>query len=454
MFERIVAAQGSVTVKVLFIAFLVLLLLIPVSMIEGLIRERVSLQQVATQSIMSSWGKAQTIAGPILSVPYREVVELKSGQRKTRVRYAYFMPQYLSIQGRLEVELRYRGIYEIPVYTADLTISGRFAVPDFSSLGIEAGNVLWSRAFVAVPITDARPINRALEFELSGRRASFEPGGVKVPGFASQVVVPWARLASAAMTQPATFNLSMNIGGSGNLNFLPLGNQTDISLESNWARVGFMGAYLPRQRSLSDSGFSAQWTVLNLGRGFPGQWRGAGLKPAALKAASFGVRLLTPAGQYSTTVRAAKYAVLFLGLVFLGYFLFEIFAELRLHPLQYVLTGFANIIFYLLLLSLSEHLAFGWAYGISALACTGLISAYSANVLRARARAWMVFAVLSVLYVFLYIVLKAEDYALLMGAGGLFIILASVMFITRNIDWYTLNDRQDGKASPMSEGPA
>jgi len=454
MLERMGIAQQSVTAKILFIAFLVLLLLIPVSLIEGLIRERISQEQSAKKSIMASWGKAQTIASPILGVPYREAFKSANGRSKTRIRHAYFLPETISVQGKINTQLRYRGIYEIPVYTTDLKITGHFAVPDFKTMGVDSQALLWNLAFIAVPITDARSIKQTLQFELDGHQASFEPAGVKVPGFDPQVMVPWARLSDAPMGRALTFSMRLSIGGTGSLNFLPLGNQTDIQLQSDWPDVGFTGAYLPNQRRLSATGFNAHWTVLHLGRGFPGQWLGAQQKPATLKAAEFGVRLLISGGHYRTSVRAAKYAILFLSLVFLSYFLFEVFAELRLHPLQYVLTGFANCLFYLLLLSLSEHLLFGWAYAISALACTGLISLYSASVLKARRRAWSMFAVLCALYVYLYIVLKAEDYALLMGAGGLFVILAAVMFITRNIDWYALSGPGGAVAVPAREVPA
>ena len=207
-------------------------------------------------------------------------------------------------------------------------------------------------------------------------------------------------------------------------------------MTSNWPSPSFLGNHLPRTREISDSGFTAAWQIASLGRELPSQWTDRSPPSSSAHNAAFGVSFYMPVSLYQLTLRATKYAILFIGLSFVAYFLFEVLCSLRLHPLQYLLVGFANAMFYLLLLSLAEHVGFGWAYFASAAASVGLVAGYSAAILGGRRRGLVIAAVLAALYAFLYMTLKAETYALLAGAAGLWISLAAVMYMTRRIDWY------------------
>ena len=235
----------------------------------------------------------------------------------------------------------------------------------------------------------------------------------------------------------------MVLGGSQKLSLLPLGDKTKVKLSSDWASPSFHGAYLPTTRRVGQAGFSAEWRILNLGRTYAAHWQGASVSEEELSSSMFGLELYTPIDVYQRSNRAGKYGVLFIGLTFLVYFMFEIFTRLLVHPLQYVLVGFAICLFYMLLLSLSEHFGFHLAYVASAIVSIGLITGYSASVLRARSRALVVGGVLSALYAFLYIVLQAENFAMLMGSLMLFVTLALVMYLTRNIDWYRISLASD-----------
>jgi inner membrane protein len=265
----------------------------------------------------------------------------------------------------------------------------------------------------------------------------FVPGGVQVHGFPPQVVAPIGRNIDAEkLRQALPFTINLELNGSESLQFLPAGDTTSVELRSSWPSPSFSGNYLPEARDITAEGFRASWRVSSIGRELPSMWTGAAGAAGASHESYFGVDLYMPLSVYRLTERATKYGVLFLGLTFVTYFLFEVVAGLRLHPLQYLLVGFANSLFYLLLLSLAEHIGFGLAYLVSCLGSCGLIIGYSWSVLGSRGSAAIMSAVLLLLYSFLYMTLKAESFALLAGTIGLWVSLAAIMYLTRRIDWY------------------
>ena len=436
MSELLQRLRASVTVKLLFIGVLVLILLIPMSMIESVIYERNHLYLSAKQDIMNSWGREQTIGGPVLTLPYRVVYTDDKGIKRVRQSLAHFLPEHLSVRGQLDTEIRYRGIYQVPVYTADLKLSGRFAPPDIARLGIDAGDVNWDEAYLSVAVADARGIKEPMRLRSDAGDGTFEPGGVKVHGFDPQVIVPLPGLGRGDEPSGFQFGFNLKLSGTEKLRFLPVGDRTEVLLASAWPSPSFVGAYLPERRDIDDKGFNAEWKVLHLGRSYPGEWRNADIPAKRIASSAFGVNLFVPISTYQKSTRAAKYAVLFIGLSFLAYFMFEIFGNLRLHPFQYLLVGFANCLFYLLLLSLSEHTSFVLAYAVSAAASTALVVGYSVSILKSRSHILTMLALLAGLYTFLYVTLRAEQYAMLIGAVALFIILATIMYLTRRLDWY------------------
>jgi inner membrane protein len=301
-----------------------------------------------------------------------------------------------------------------------------------------------------LPISDARSIKEPVQFTSDGSTATFQPGGTRVAGFGPQLVARYAELGRGAPSAPLAFSLEVALGGSSSLEFLPLAAVTRASLTSNWASPSFRGAYLPENRTVTADGFSASWRVLDIGRGFGSAWKRSDAVPMSVAETSFGAALITPIGIHEATLRSAKYGVLLIGSTFAAYFLFELFAALRLHALQYLLIGMANCVFYLLLLALAEQIGFGYAYFASAVASTALIAMYSAAVLRSMRRAVPIGALLSGLYAYLYVTLRAEDYALLFGAVGTFGALATFMYVTRNVDW---NRLRFGPREPDDRGP-
>jgi len=480
MIDRLSRMRGGVTVKVIFIGLLGLVLLIPAKMIEGLIAERSARAAEARAEIGNLWGNAQTVGAPMLALPFRYTEGV--GDEPRRVGNVLLtLPEHVTVSGRLELDTRRRGIYEVPVYTATLDIAGVLSPPDLDDLAdtYDGLEILWNDAEIILPLSDARPIAEPVRIRIGDAEAELGAGSgprcvdapvpapvmlstpaarlaaprddailasalalppaVRVCPSAGRLAVRYAALGLGEMNAMQDFSLRLRVRGTGRLHFLPLGNVTDVQLTSSWPDPSFNGAFVPVEHTVTDDGFSATWRVLALGRGYPSRWLRSEGYEQLLGASSFGVSLVPPIGVHQASLRAAKYAILFIGLTFLVYFLYEVFAGLRLHALQYLAVGIANSLFFLLLLALAEHVGFGLAYVASGLASTSLIAAYSAAILGSIRRALHVTGMLALVYAYLYVALRAEDYALLIGALGLFGVIAAFMMLTRKIDWFALS---------------
>jgi len=425
------AIRNSVTLKLFVVGFLTLVLLIPASMVSDLIRERQGRQSEVINEIAEKWGQVQTITGPILTIPFNRPYTRKDGTRGYELRYAYFLPATLGISGTLKSEIRYRGIYKAVLYNSKLALSGEFTRPDFASLDIDPNNALWNRAFLSLGISDMTGIREVINVTSGNVKFAMNPGietqdvimsgvGARLPkGVGNGSIIP--------------FNLNLDLNGSERILFVPVGETTQVKLSSDWATPSFDGAFLPAEREVNTQGFSAKWKVLHLNRNFPQAWIGEREK---LSQASFGVQMFVAADVYQQSTRTAKYAMLFIVLTFTTFFFSEIITRRRLHPIQYLLVGFALLIFYSLLIALSEHIRFGVAYLASSAAVIGLITLYTRWVLSSWRLTALVGGILIILYGYLYMILQLEDYALLMGSIGLFVALASVMYVTRKINWY------------------
>lgn len=432
----------SATFKLVTICALILVLLIPVSMVQSLIREREWRQQGVVDEINSKWGQAQTIAGPIISIPYKKAIEYKKGKPTHVTRYLHLLPDALRLESSITPHVRYRGIYQAALYQTQLTIEGRFPHPTIDNARIPAEDIMWDNAFVALGISDMRGIREPIQGTFDGRSLSIEPGVETADVVAAGVSAP---VALEDSTPGHDFRFVLNLNGSQQLSFIPVGRTTSVAARSSWPDPSFTGAFLPVERTVSEAGFTARWNVLHLNRNYPQSWSGNGFN---LEDSAFGVRLFSPVDVYQKSMRTAKYALMFIVFAFMAFFLSEVMHRLRVHPLQYLLIGLAIVIFYTLLLSISEHTAFGAAYLIASTAVLSLITAYAKTILKSPAVTAMVGGILAILYGYLYILLQLEDYALLMGSIGLFVVLALVMFMTRKIDWYGLTTFK--KELPMS----
>ena len=441
--------RHSTIIKLLGVGALVLVLLIPLAMISGVLSERLRRRNEAVADITSSWGREQNLVGPVLGVPYqykfKTVKEVAAPDGKmerreveeTATANAYFLPETLHITGNVQTQMLHRGIYNAAVFHSQVALSGKFAPPDFSPLKIDPKDVQWKDAFVTFAINDLRGTRDAIVLNWGGSNRPFLPGS-QVPGYTTGAT------ASLGSDQPigteVEFSIPLDFNGSEGIFFAPFGVQNEATLKSNWPDPGFRGAFLPTERSVQRDGFDAKWKVSYYGRNYPQTWTSRGgnerFNTSSVSESLFGAQFLSILDAYRYVERSIKYGVLFLVLVFTTFFLFEVTARQKIHPFQYLMVGAALCLFYLLMLSISEFIGFTWAYLIAAVASTVLITWYCQFFLGGGARTLMIGAGLAGVYTFLYITLRQQDYALLMGAIALFVLLAIVMYVTRKVDWY------------------
>jgi inner membrane protein len=426
--------KQSVTIKLLSIGFLILVLLIPNSMLESLVRERQSLRDEAIAEVSSKWGSVQTIGGPVLSIPYTAQIKDERGNVEYVTRYIHFLPDELNMNGKLIPEKRYRSIYVVVLYKAQIHVSGKFSIPDIRETGVSPASCQLDKSIISLGISDLHGINESIQCNLNDKEFAFGPGIPTHDILESGVSLKY----HPDTSKEISFSFDLSLNGSSGINFLPFGKVTTVDLTSSWGSPGFDGAFLPDKRSVSDTGFTAKWKVLELNRNYSQRGMGAFVENEMGKEnySSFGVNLLLPVNEYAKTLRSVKYCVMFIIITFLTFFFTEVLNRKRIHPVQYLLVGFAICLFYVLLLSISEHLNFGKAYLIGCLATIALISFYAKHVFKNNKLTIIFTFLLLLLYAFFYSLLQLEDYALLMGSIGLFIILSTIMYLTRKVNWY------------------
>ena len=414
-----------------------------------MLSDRLSRRNEAVADITSSWGREQCVIGPVLIIPYqyrfKTVKEVPGKDGKVEKReveetagaWAYFLPELLNVNGDAETQMLHRGIYEAAVFRAQVKLSGRFAVPDFGAFKIDLKDVQWKDAMVTIAINDLRGTREGLVLDWGGVKRPLLPGS-QVPGYTTGATATLGD--EKPINAPVEFSIPIDFNGSEGIYFAPFGVQNEATLKSNWPDPAFRGAFLPAERSVRDNGFDAKWKVSYYGRSYPQSWTSQmgndRFTTQAVSQSVFGAQFLSILDSYRFVERSIKYGVLFLVLVFTTFFLFEVTARQKIHPFQYLMVGAALCLFYLLLLSISEFRGFGLAYLLAAAASTILITWYCRYFLGGGIRTLMIGAGLAGIYTFLYITLRQEDYALLMGAIALFILLGVVMYVTRKVDWY------------------
>lgn len=431
--------RNAAIFKVAAIAFLALILLIPVVMIDELVKERKTRQFEALAEVSAKWGFEQQVIGPILAVPFY-TFDLNKDKERINVerKLVYFLPEQLDISGTIDPEIRYRGLFKIPVYHSSLRLDGQFSAPD---MGINDPNteIDWSGATITLGISDMRGITEPINFRWNNEIMNCEPG-VSIENIVKSGITVSNPLDYENKTESYLFSINISLNGSKAISFVPLGKVTTTIINSSWKDPSFNGAFLPTTRDISGQGFSATWKVLELNRNYPQRWTG---KNVDLLNSAYGVELILPGDSYQLTERSIKYAILFITLTFMSFFFIEIIHRQRVHPIQYILVGFGLALFYLLLLSLSEHIGFKLSYLIASIAIVSMITGYSGTIFKNHKLIALMATILFVLYGFLFILLQMQDLTLLIGSAGLFIILSTVMYLSRKIDWYNLSGIDD-----------
>lgn len=433
--------KRSITLKIVSIGILILLLLIPAAMIQNLIRERQSRRDSVVKEISQKWGEGQTITGPFITVPFKTFFKDNDGKTQFNLNYLHILPETLDITGKMNPEVRYRSLFEAVLYNIKLKFSGNFKLPPSGQLNIDSKNILWDKAYLSLGITDMRGIQDKIVISFNKSAYDANPG-LKTTDLAAAGV---STLIKPLLPNEAnTFSFDLNLNGSEQVSFIPVGEFNAVKINSIWPSPSFNGAFLPATRDVKKDGFSASWKILHLNRNYPQFWAGAQYK---VTQSAFGVKLILTADIYQKSMRLSKYSIMFLVFTFAAFFLSEIINKQRIHPIQYILIGIAIMIFYTLVLSLSEHIHFNYAYILSATSVTLIISGYAKAIISKSRFALTILGILVILYCYLFIVLQLEDYALILGSIGLLIILALVMYITRKINWYEIETSQQGNDS-------
>jgi len=434
---------SSLAMRTILIGSLALLMLIPLSMVGSTVEERHQLYRTVLDDIAGIWGSRQVLEGPALVVPYVEKVlveetvkDEKTGEETTTSKVifnnltAVVLPKNLSVEVELHEQMRHRGIYKALVYTAGIRLRGKIERPNIDAFSENLHRVDWGKAYLVLSLSDTRAINEASVLTWNGRPQSLAPGTRLTGVFGNGFHAPLETLDSGAESH--AFDLSLSINGSQGIRFAPFGEETQIRMVSSWPHPSFQGAALPTAYEARDDGFEATWSIPHLARNYPQLFS----HPAqAFELSEFlvGVDLFEPVFLYSKVTRAVKYGLLFVGLTFLVFLIFELISSARLHFVQYGLIGISLSVFFLTLLSLAEHIDFRSAYVLASVVNIGLITLYTGAVLRSWARASIVLVLLSTLYTLLYSLLHMEDYALLIGTILLLSVVAILMVLTRDL---------------------
>lgn len=421
---------GHLLVKGAITGFLILVLMIPTIIIRELVEERQKRQQEVTLEVGGKWSAPQTVSGPMLFIPYTYPARNEDGKSVLVRSHFWILPEQLSVTGAADHELRKRSIYQVLLYRSRLSMQGQFhiRIPE----DVDSASILWKDARICIGISDFKGIEERMILDLGGRPLEL------APGLPNEELIPKGLSASLSsyqlpMNGNINFSTNMRIKGSGQLHFLPLAGNSSFQLSSSWPAPSFDGNNLPTERNVTKSGFTALWSFNKANLPFSTILHNNKLDVQPL---AFGVSLMQPADQYAKTERSAKYAILVIGLTLSLFFIIEILQKKPLHPVQYVLIGLALVIFYTLLLSIGEFLVFNLAYAIAASATIMLISLYVHAHFRNWKTTFLFGGVLSLLYLFIFILVQLEDTALLVGSIGLFLILALAMYASRSVNWY------------------
>lgn len=452
--------QKALLWKIALIGLAALLLQIPVEMVRGLVAERKQTRDAIIAEIARGSSDAQRIAGPVLYLPWtRRIVETttttdESGRvrtaskEKTELGQVAFLPDTLAIEGRIDLQEKHRSLYKAHVYTLHAVLHGTFKLPPGIDVPNSNGTLVFGRPLLVIGIQDTRGIRDDVQLDWNGTRPALQPGGVEAAGLPNGIHAVLESLAPQETKAPLAydFRIAFSIVGTERLDIVPAGASTQVSLSSRWPHPSFAGRILPDAGArISGDGFAASWHTSHFANNLAQLHRRCvqSRQCDAFNQHTLAVSFIQPVDLYQTVERSVKYGFLFIGLTFAAFFLFEVLQRLAIHPLQYALVGVGLAMFFLLLISLAEHLDFALAYATATAACVALIGYYVGHVMQSLRRGARFAAALALLYGLLYVLLRAEDYALLAGSLLVFACVAAAMIATRRVDWYAI-----GRASP------
>ena len=419
--------KESITLRIILIAAITIILLIPLFMIQSLIDDRQSYRNEAVREVSKGWAGNQTVSGPVLTINYTKDIKDKDGKILTSGSRINILPENLSYDVEIFPEKRYRGIYEVILYRAKIIMNGKFNTSEINKT-IDSKKI--EGAYVSFNLSDLRGMQKESKLKWNDSDYNLTAGlhsqNVLKNGFSSDIPIELNK-------NEYSFNIDLMINGLDNLEFLPIGRTTNVEIRSTWDTPSFAGAFIPSERKIDENGFTASWIINSFNRPFPQQWND---EYHDVFSYAFGVNLLVPVDQYQMTMRSSKYGLMIIVLTFLSFFMIELFGKTAIHPIQYLLVGLALVIFYSLLLAISEYFSFDVSYIIASMSVILLISIYITSVYKSIKIGTIIFFALIVFYGFMYTILLLQDYSLLIGNIALFGLLASVMMLTRKLNWF------------------
>jgi inner membrane protein len=440
---------GSVLIKLALIGFLTILLLIPSSLIQDLIAERENRQEEVIREISDKWSGSQLVQGPVLVLPYKTTIlaeDPNTNKKLSReiLTNIYILPETLNISSKANPEVLHRGIFDAVVYSSKIRVDGKFSALELIKSNINPAMIQWDKAKLAIGLSDLKGLKNNPLIRFGNESYEVEPDLTSLKLFSNNLII--LPNLSKGKNTAISFSFDLNLRGSEKLSFLHLGKNTTVKIEGEWNNPSFTGRYLPDERSVSGKSFSATWKMPYYNRPYPQQWieENTSLdKPDTIvkgknkpeTRATFGVDFLLPVDQYQKTTRAAKYAIMVILLSFLSLFFTELLNKRNVHFLQYVLIGAAMIIYYTLLLALSEQMGFNMAYILASAATISLIGTFIWSLLKNYKAAILFAGILSMFYGFIFVILQLQDMALLLGSVGLFVIIATLMYLSQKISW-------------------
>lgn len=441
--------KTSLTARMFMIGFLILVLLIPLAFITNLITERATRQESMVNEINEKWGNEVLLYGPILKIPYKTYSEkiitaANPNENRTekieQINYAYFFPNNLNVKATINPEEKKRGIYKTSVYKSTIEIQGDFEQVNFSSFDVKDEDIIWDKAIIIIKTSNLKGINNAvaINFNTSESFAFFPKyenhlNNSKETITLNNLETTALPIQSIQQIQHSNFNIQLNVSGSKQIRIIPIGKETNLSIKSDWKTANFIGNYLPsNSNKITENGFDAQWKVLHINRPFQQEYQTV---LPDLNEYAFGVNFMIPVDEYQKSERSVKYGFLVISLTFLVFFLIQSISKINMHPFQYLMIGLALTMFYTLLISISEHSNFLKAYIVAGSAVIVLITLYSKSILKTFKFPIFIGISLLALYTFIYVIIQLENYALLVGSIGLFVILSIIMYASRKIDW-------------------
>ncbi len=437
--------KTSITARMLMVGLLIIVLLIPLSYIDSLIRERSYRQIDVVNEINGKWGNEVLVYGPILKLPYKTYTETSKFNEKTKVyiketkthlNYAYLFPETLQSKVDVNSKTLKRGNFESAVFTTNMNFSGSYLQAELASKRIKNEDIIWDRATVIVKTSNLKGIKNEMRLKINNNTYTFETNFTDNSNSNNldELESTFINEKDLPKKGGVNFSFNMSFNGSQQIQIVPIGKTTTMNMTSNWADPSFTGNFLPNDetKEITKDGFKADWKILHINRAFSQQYLN---NVPNLNQYAFGTKFIVMVDEYQKSERSAKYGFLVISLTFLVFFLIQTLSKINIHPFQYLMIGLALTMFYTLLVSISEHSNFLKAYLIAGASVVTLITLYSKSILKTFKFPIFIGLSLTALYTFIYVIIQLESYALLVGSIGLFLILASIMYVSRKIDW-------------------